>query len=53
MSAFRWLRDRYHVIRIVSGVALVALGLLLFFHRDAWLRVGLNRALELVGLGTS
>jgi cytochrome c-type biogenesis protein len=52
MSAFRWLRDQYRVIRIVSGASLVVLGLLLFFHRDAWLRVGINRALELVGLGT-
>jgi cytochrome c-type biogenesis protein len=52
MSAFRWLRDHYRAIRLVSGAALVVLGLLLFFHRDAWLRVGLNRALEVVGLGT-
>jgi cytochrome c-type biogenesis protein len=52
MSAFRWLRDHYRVIRLVSGAALVALGLALFFHRDAWLRVGVNRLLELVGLGT-
>ena len=52
MGAFRWLRDHYRWIRIASGVMLVALGLSLFFHRDAWLRVGLNRALEWVGLGT-
>jgi cytochrome c-type biogenesis protein len=52
MSAFRWLRDQYQVIRMVSGAALVVLGLLLFFHRDGWLRVGMNRLLELVGLGT-
>jgi cytochrome c-type biogenesis protein len=52
MTAFRWLRDHYRVIRVVSGAALVVLGLLLFFHRDAWLRVGINRLLELVGLGT-
>jgi cytochrome c-type biogenesis protein len=52
MSAFRWLRDQYQVIRIVSGLLLVTFGLLLFFHRDAWLRVGVNRLLELVGLGT-
>jgi cytochrome c-type biogenesis protein len=52
MSAFRWLRDHYRVIRVVSGASLVVLGLTLFFHRDAWLRVGLNRALEWVGLGT-
>jgi cytochrome c-type biogenesis protein len=52
MSAFRWLRDHYRMIRMVSGASLVVLGLLLFFHRDAWLRVGINRTLELVGLGT-
>jgi cytochrome c-type biogenesis protein len=52
MSTFRWLRDQYQLIRVVSGAALVILGLALFFHRDAWIRVGLNRALELVGLGT-
>ena len=50
MSAFRWLRDRYQVIQVVSGLILVALGLLLFFHRDWWLHVALNRALEAVGL---
>jgi cytochrome c-type biogenesis protein len=52
MSAFRWLRDQYRVIRLASGASLVVLGLALFFHRDGWLRVGINRALELVGLGT-
>jgi cytochrome c-type biogenesis protein len=50
MGAFRWLRDRYIVIQVVSGVVLVALGLLLFFHRDWWLHVALNRALEDLGL---
>ena len=29
---------------------LVALGLLLFFHRDWWLHVALNRALDAIGL---
>jgi cytochrome c-type biogenesis protein len=52
MGAFRWLRDHYRIIRVASGAALVILGLLLFFHRDAWLRVGVNRALDVVGLGT-
>jgi len=51
MGAFRWLRDHYVVIRVTGGVMLVALGLLLFFHRDWWLRVFLNRLLERVGLG--
>jgi cytochrome c-type biogenesis protein len=50
MGAFRWLRDRYTVIQVASGVVLVTLGLLLFFHRDWWLHVALNRALEDLGL---
>ncbi|HEY8704732.1 MAG TPA: cytochrome c biogenesis protein CcdA [Gaiellaceae bacterium] len=52
MGAFRWVRDRYFVIQVVSGLTLVALGLLLFFHRDWWLHVALNRALEAVGLAS-
>ena len=50
MGAFRWLRDRYTVIQVVSGVVLVALGLLLFFHRDWWLHVAVNRVLDGIGL---
>jgi cytochrome c-type biogenesis protein len=50
MRAFRWLRDRYTLIQVASGLTLVALGLLLFFHRDWWLHVALNRALDYVGL---
>jgi len=50
MSTFRWLRDRYTVIQVASGLMLVALGLLLFFHRDWWLHVALNRALDAIGL---
>jgi len=50
MGAFRWLRDRYMLIQVASGLILVALGLLLFFHRDWWLHVALNRALDAVGL---
>jgi cytochrome c-type biogenesis protein len=52
MTVFRWLRDHYIVIQRVSGAMLVVLGLLLFFHRDWWLRVALNRILDAVGLGT-
>jgi cytochrome c-type biogenesis protein len=52
MSGFRWLRDRYTVIQAVSGLALVSFGLLLFFHRDWWLHVAINRALEKVGLAS-
>jgi cytochrome c-type biogenesis protein len=50
MTAFRWLRDRYTAIKIVSGATMVALGLLLFFDRFYLLRVYLNRAFEAVGL---
>ncbi|HVA30967.1 MAG TPA: cytochrome c biogenesis protein CcdA [Gaiellaceae bacterium] len=50
MGAFRWLRDRYTLIQVASGLTLVALGLLLFFHRDWWLHVALNRALDATGL---
>ncbi|MDX6455649.1 MAG: cytochrome c-type biosis protein [Gaiellaceae bacterium] len=50
MSSFRWLRDRYTIIRVVSGLTLVALGLLLFFHKDWWLHVAVNRALDAIGL---
>jgi cytochrome c-type biogenesis protein len=52
MGAFRWLRDRYAIIQIASGVTLIALGLLLFFHRDWWLHVALNRLLDDLGLTT-
>jgi cytochrome c-type biogenesis protein len=50
MGTFRWLRDRYRTIEIASGVMLVALGLLLFFDRDWWLRVAVHRALQALGL---
>jgi cytochrome c-type biogenesis protein len=52
MTVFRWLRDHYVLIQRFSGAILVVLGLLLFFHRDWWLRVALNRVLDAVGLGT-
>jgi cytochrome c-type biogenesis protein len=52
MTVFRWLRDYYVAIQRVSGAVLLALGLLLFFHRDWWLRVALNRVLDAVGLGS-
>ena len=51
MAAFRWVRDHYTWIRVASGLTLVVLGLLLFFHRDWWLNVLLHRMLEAVGLG--
>jgi hypothetical protein len=44
------LRDRYTIIQVVSGLILIGLGLLLFFHRDWWLHVALNRLLVDLGL---
>ena len=38
-------RDRYTLIQVASGIVLVALGLLLFFHREWWLQLAVNRAL--------
>ncbi len=51
MGAFRWVRSHYTVIRVASGLTLLTLGLLLFFGKDWWLHVMLNRALDAVGLG--
>jgi cytochrome c-type biogenesis protein len=50
MGAFRWLRDHYFVLRVAGGATLVVLGVLLFFHRDWWLRVALSWMLDSVGL---
>jgi cytochrome c-type biogenesis protein len=52
MRAFRWIRSHYGMIKIASGTTLIALGLLLFFNRDWWLRYALDRVLSSVGLGT-
>jgi cytochrome c-type biogenesis protein len=52
MRAFRWVRAHYEVLRVGSGAVLVALGLLLFFHRDWWLRVALDQLFAKVGLGS-
>jgi cytochrome c-type biogenesis protein len=52
MSAFRWVRAHYGLLRIASGVTLVALGLLLFFNRDWWLRIALDELFTKIGLGS-
>ena len=52
MRAFRWVRDHYGVVRGASGTILVALGLLLFFDRDWWLRVALDQVFTRIGLGS-
>ncbi len=52
MRAFRFVRAHYQALRIASGATLIALGLLLFFHRDWWLRIALDELFSKVGLGT-
>jgi cytochrome c-type biogenesis protein len=49
--AFGVLRARWTLVRALSGSTLVVFGLLLFFHREWWLYVGLRRLLDAVGLG--
>lgn len=51
VGGFRTVRDNWRALRVVSGATLVVLGLLLFFHREWWLYVGLRRLLDAVGLG--
>ena len=53
MRWFRWVRSHYQVLRIVSGGTLIALGLLLFFDKDWWLRIALSQVFERIGLHTS
>jgi cytochrome c-type biogenesis protein len=50
MRAFRWVRTHYTVLKVASGTTLIALGLLLFFNRDWWLHVAVNRVLDGIGL---
>ena len=50
IGAASFVRDRYDVIRVVSGIVLVVLGLLVFFDRIWWLSVAVNRILRAVGL---
>jgi cytochrome c-type biogenesis protein len=49
--AFRAVRARWTLVRAVSGAILVVFGLLLFFHREWWLYVGVRRLLDALGLG--
>jgi len=51
IGGFRFVRDRWRLIRVASGLVLVVLGLLLFFHREWWLYTGLRHLLDAVGLG--
>ena len=50
LGAAAFLRDRYAVIRVFSGIVLVILGLLVFFDRTWWLSVAVSRILRALGL---
>ena len=49
-SAFRWLRDRYLIVTAVSGVVLIAMGILLFTGELTQLNIEAQQALDSVGL---
>jgi cytochrome c-type biogenesis protein len=53
MATFRWVRSHYLFLRIASGSILVALGLLLLFDKDWWLRLALDQFFAKLGLPTS
>ena len=49
-TAFRWLRDRYLIITAVSGLILIAMGVLMFTGELARLNIEAQRALDNLGL---
>ena len=49
-AAFRWLRDRYLIVTAVSGVVLIAMGILLFTGELTQLNIEAQQALDSVGL---
>jgi cytochrome c-type biogenesis protein len=49
-AAFRWLRDRYLIITALSGVVLIAMGILLFTGELATLNIKAQNALNDLGL---
>ena len=49
-TAFRWLRDHYLIITAISGVILIAMGLLLFTGELQQLNIKAQEALDGLGL---
>ncbi|MEA2310367.1 MAG: cytochrome c-type biosis protein [Solirubrobacteraceae bacterium] len=49
-GAFRWLRDRYLIVTAVSGVVLIAMGVLLFTGELTQLNIQAQQALDSLGL---
>jgi cytochrome c-type biogenesis protein len=50
--ALRFVRDRYDMLRMVSGVLLVGFGLLLFTDKVWWLQVAVDHVLREAGVDT-
>jgi cytochrome c-type biogenesis protein len=50
-NAFRWLRDHYRPIMVLSGAILIAVGLLLFTEQMTWLNSQARQGLDALGLG--
>jgi cytochrome c-type biogenesis protein len=49
-GAFRWLRDRYLIVTALSGVVLIAMGVLLFTGELTQLNIQAQQGLDSVGL---
>ena len=49
-TAFRWLRDRYLIVTAVSGVILIAMGLLLYTGELQQLNIKAQEALDSLGI---
>jgi cytochrome c-type biogenesis protein len=49
-AAFRWLRDRYLIVTAISGLVLIAMGVLLFTGELSRLNIEAQQALDSVGL---
>ncbi len=49
-SAFRWLRDRWTVVTALSGLVLIAMGVLLLTGELTRLNVEAQQALDSIGL---
>jgi cytochrome c-type biogenesis protein len=49
-TAFRWLRDRYLIVTAISGLVLIAMGVLLFTGELARLNIEAQNALDDLGL---
>ena len=50
-GAFKWLRDHYTVITVISGAILIAVGVLVYRHEMTWLAAEARDLADTLGLG--